>query len=248
LPSPAYQDPTYPAPLIETVDDPKAHTVLAFVELRVPVTDPGVYALRWRAGQHSVVRNIHPIATFWDAYAPPAFRPMIRIEASGGGRWYDLNQWHWWNQGPDYRHLLVEGTREPLSFYMLNPESASSDAQIELHEARNISIYSLKAEGLFTTLWMSGCHDVRVYGFGGINTPRPNWPVFRIEDSDDFLLTNLDPELTGVGNSGFWDHSYVDSDPKEWILIGDSPGDSRAPVRLHGVEQVLLYKRGNPRP
>src|SRR6202023_2715125 len=117
-----------------------ASTELAFVELRVPVNDPAVYALRWRAGRHSVVRNIRAVATAWEPYAPPALSPMIRIEASGGGRWYDLYQGGWWFQGPDYRPPLVDGTREPLSFYMLEPQHARSDAQAEFHDARNISV------------------------------------------------------------------------------------------------------------
>src|SRR5690606_17930275 len=103
---------------------------------------PGVYALRWRAGRRSVVRNVSPLAGFWEPGAPPAFHPMVRIEGSGGGRWYQFEGWHWWGQGPDYRHLLVEGTSEPLAFYMLNPEHAASEAQVELRKARNVSIYS----------------------------------------------------------------------------------------------------------
>jgi len=251
--SPEFMDPQHAAPLIDTVDDPQASTVLAFIELRVPVTNPGVYALRWRAGRNSVVRNIRPLPTFWDAEAPPAFYPMIRIEGSGGGRWYDLYQDGWWAQGPDYRHLLVDGTREPLSFYMLNPEHASSEAQVEFHNARNVSVYSLKAEGLFTVLWMRNCRGVHLYGYGGIAAPRPNRPIFRIEDSNDFLLANVDPDET-LNQPGPpqlqlpWEAGWVPSNPREWILISDAPGESEAHVGLHGVEQVVLYKRGNPQP
>jgi hypothetical protein len=188
-----FLDTDHPAPLIDTVDDPSAITELAFVELRVPVTDPAVYALRWRAGRNSVVRNIRAVATAWEPDAPPALSPMIRIEASGGGRWYDLYQDGWWFQGPDYRHLLVDTTHEPLSFYMLNPEHARSDAQVEFHDAQNISVYSLKAEGIYTVLWINGCRAVRIYGYGGPAAPKPQWPVFRIDNSDDFLLANVNP-------------------------------------------------------
>jgi len=250
----AFLNTEHPAPLIDTVDDPGASTELAFVELRVPVNDPAVYALRWRAGRHSVVRHIRTPVTAWEPNAPPTLSPMIRIEASGGGRWYDLYQDGWWFHGPDYRHLLVEGTREPLSFYMLNPEHARSDVQVEFHDARNISVYSLKAEGMYTVLWINGCRDIRIYGFGTGVTPRPQWPVFRIDHSDDFLLANVNPDLGGEPidfeqldlNTAFLWAGGVPSDPRKWFLITDSPIGSRTQVGLHGVEQVVLYKRGHP--
>jgi hypothetical protein len=245
--SPAFQEVDRPAPLIDTVDDLRATTMLAFVELRVPVTNPAVYALRWRAGRNSVVRDIHLLRTFWVPEAPPALHPLVRIEGSGGGRWYDLHHGLWWSQSPDYRHLLVDGTREPLSFYMLNSEHTRSNAGIEFRGARNISVYSLKAEGLFTTLWMHGCRDVRVFGFGGVSVPRPNWPVIRIEDSSDFLLANINPELPSwAANARFWAPSFLPSDPEKWILISDTEPKSGVNVKLRGVEQVALYRRGDP--
>ena len=248
LRSAEFMDPQHPAPLIETVDDPKAHTLLAFVELLVPVTDPSVYALRWRAGGDSVVRNIRPAPAIsrLDA-AAPSLVPLVRIEGSGGGRWYDLQQDYIWSQGPDYRHLLVEGTREPLSFYMLDPEHTASDAQVEFHDARNVSVYSLKAEGMFTVLWMRGCRNVRIYGYGGVAAPRPNWSLFRIEKSDDFLLANLNPDqILNQPDSKSWDTGWMPSDPSRWFITTDTPRGSQTQVGLHGTEQIVLYKRGNP--
>lgn len=250
----SYLDARHPAPLIDTVDDPEASTTLAFVELRVPAGSPSVYALRWRAGRNSVVRNIHPIATFWSPDALPIAPAMIQIEGSGGGRWFDLAQWHWWAQGPAYRHLLVEGTHEPLSFYMLNPEHAGSEAQVEFRDAQNISVYSLKSEDFFTLLWMRSCRGIHIYGYGGLTAPRPNWPVFRIEHSSDTTLANVDPQLfnPSVARQLFGTFSrdilWLDSDPKEWVLISDSAVISGVPVELHGVEQVVLYKRSNASP
>jgi hypothetical protein len=243
--SPEYGYPDRPAPLIDTVNDPQARTYLAFAELHVPVGNPAAYALRWRAGRHSVVRDINPSATLREPDALPRFHPMIRIEASGGGRWYDLfRDQDLWNQGPDFRHLLVEGTREPLAFYMLDPEHASSEAQVEFHDAQNVNVYSLKSEGIFTTLWMRNCRGVRIYGYGGVGAPRPNRPLFRIENSDDFLLANINPESSDM-RPGAWNSMGVPSDPRKWILISDAPGRSTAPIELHGIDQVALYRRGN---
>jgi hypothetical protein len=245
--SPEYRHPGHPAPIIDTVDDAYASTYLAFLELLVPVADPAAYALRWRVGRASVVRDVNPLPTFWDPNAPPRFHAMIRIEASGGGRWYDLDEHvDWWNQGPDYRHLLVDGTREPLAFYMLNPEHASSEAQVEFRDAQNVNVYSLKGEGMFTTVWMRKCRAVRIYGYGGVGAPRRSRPMFRIETSEDFLLANIDPETLDLEDSEGWSALGIPSDPREWILISDSPGTPKAPIELHGIDQVALYKRGNP--
>lgn len=240
----AYSDASNPSPLIDTDDDRDAGTVLAFVGMQVPVKNIATYALRWRAGRKSVVRNVHPAATEWHPDAPAAHYPMVRVEGSGGGRWYDLTIWHWWNQGPDYRHLLVNGTTEPLSFYMLNPEHASSTAQVEFRSARNISVYSTKAEGSFTTLLARGCRNIRLFGYGGVGSPWPSWPVFRFEDSDDFLLANLDPQLS-FSNQRHWNALSVRTDPAQWHIVEDhAPG--RTPVSILAVDSPVLYKRGEP--
>jgi hypothetical protein len=244
-----FNDPNRSAPLIDTVDDPDADTVLAFIELSVPVFQPAVYALRWRAGRRSVVRDVSPLASIWEPSAPPAFHPMVRIEGSGGGRWYDLEVWHWWSQGPDYRHLLVDGTRQPLSFYMLNPEHAASEAQVEFRDARNVSVFSMKAEGQFTLLWMRACRNIQVYGYGGVSDPRPNRPLFRIDDSSDFLLANIDPDhivAEELLKSPQWSGLGAHADARKWMLISDSSDHSATPVMLHGSEQVAVYRRGNP--
>jgi hypothetical protein len=53
-----YNDPANPRPIIETVDDPDATTTLAFLALLTPRTKNGAYAIEWRAGRNSIVRDI----------------------------------------------------------------------------------------------------------------------------------------------------------------------------------------------
>jgi hypothetical protein len=219
--------------------------MLAFVNLTVPVTNIATYALRWRAGRHSVVRNVHPAASEWHPDGAAAYYPMVRIEGSGGGRWYDLTIWHWWNQGPDYRHVLVNGTSEPLSFYMLNPEHAASTAQVEFRSARNISIYSMKAEGSYTTVLVRDCRNVRMFGYGGVGSPWPNWPIFRFENSRDYLLANADPQLS-LAARRHWNALSVGTDPRKWRILEDRPHGG-APVEVLGIESPALYRRGDPR-
>ncbi len=233
-----------PHPLIETVDDAEATTQLAFVEMRIPLTNPSCYALRWRAGRNSVVRNIHPTATFWHPDAPPAMHPMVRIEGGGGGRWYDFLVVHWWGQSPEYRHLLVEGTREPLRFYMSNPEHGRGLAQIELRDAQNVDIYSLKAECSFVTLWVRRSRNVRVFGYGGVGHPWHGYQILRFDDSTDFLIANADPQI-GTSPRGRWNALVLPTHYSKWSLLEDSAA-GRAAVRIPGNGQFVLYRRGKP--
>jgi hypothetical protein len=233
----AFNNPDAPQPLIETVDDPNAQTRLAMLKLELPSTNPCVYALRWRAGWRSVVRNIYPIRTVWHPHATANGNPTVLIEGSGGGRWYTQTLLGWWSQGPDYRHLLVHGTREPLRFYHLQPQHARCDAMVELNDAQNVDIYSMKAEGDYTAVWIRNCRKVRFYGYGGILSPRPRWPVIRIDDSDDLLLANICPQVPWGPHYGALGTTY---NPATWFLLADGP------LKLPGTGQFSIYLLGRP--
>lgn len=237
--APAFADLREPAPLVETVDDPKGDTMLAFVMLRTPVAYPALYALRWRAGRDSVVRNVTPYVTLWDPDGPVNELPQVLIEGNGGGRWYNLTQWHWWAQGPDFRFVLAKGTHEPLRFYMLNPEHASSAAMIEFRGAANIDTYSIKGEGSFTLLWARNSRNIRIFGYGGNGSPRHGWQIFRFDACRDFLLANITPQLApfrpGAGNA-----LHTSTDSRLWFTIRD--GAAQVP----GYQQTVLYQRGGP--
>lgn len=230
-----FNNPDAPQPLVETVDDPDAETVLTMVKLELPSTNPCVYALRWRAGRRSVVRNVYPIRTVWHPHATAYGIPMVRIEGSGGGRWYTQTLLGWWSQGPDYRHLLVEGTREPLRFYHLQPQHARSCAMVELHDAQHVDIFSMKAEGDYTALWMRDCRHVRFFGYGGILSPRPGWPILRIDESQDVCVANVCPQIPRPGHYGALGISF---DPATWFILKDGT------VKLIGTEQFALYQLG----
>ena len=234
--APAFNNPDAPQPLVETVDDRDATTTLAMVKLELPSTNPCVYALRWRAGRGSVVRNVYPIRTVWHPHATAHGEPMVRIEGAGGGRWYTQTLLGWWSQGPDYRHLLVQGTREPLWFYHLQPQHARSEAMVELNDARNVDIFSMKAEGDYTAVWMRGCRNVRMFGYGGNLSARPGWPILRIEDSQDLCLANICPQITLGSGYGALGTRY---DPATWFVLSDGA------MKLTGTEQFAWYQLGS---
>lgn len=234
----AWADPEKPNPLVETVDDAGAGTALAFIRLRVPSLNPGAYALRWRAGRHSLVRDIQLSGGTWHPNAPPRPDPLVRIEGGGGGSWYEFVGGGGASQGPDSRALLIDGTTEPLRVYMLNPEHGRGNAMIEARRAQNVSVYSMKAEGDYTAMWLRDCRDFRLFGYSGNAMLRPDWSVFRIEDSNDLLFSNVAPQFKPPRS---WTALGIFSHPDKWFLIKDGA------AALRGSEQTVLYRRGRPR-
>jgi len=239
----AFGDPDNPAPLVETDDDASAETVLAFVRLLVPVRNPCVYALRWRAGRRSIVRSVYPIREKWHPHAPPMNHPMVRIEGSGGGRWFTTVLLHWWSQGPDYRHLRIEGTREPLSFYMLEAEHGRGTTFMEYHDARNIEVYSMRTEGDFGVLTMRQCENIRIFGLSGNIMASRGYSLFTIENCRDYLVSNVDTFYKRLGHWGALGTAHA---PQLWYRLVERPGAGIPETRIPGTDQIALYQRGQP--
>eukprot|EP00041_Stephanoeca_diplocostata_P036042 m.1296769 g.1296769 ORF g.1296769 m.1296769 type:complete len:186 (+) comp24795_c0_seq7:1624-2181(+) len=63
----------------------------------------------------------------------PLDRPLSVI--SGGGRFYAfyIEDWHF--QTPNYRHLLINGSRSMVSMYHINPDGAFGDAAVEVRNS-----------------------------------------------------------------------------------------------------------------
>lgn len=239
--SPAFLDALHPEPLVDTADDAAALTTLACLELRLPSALAGAYALRWRAGQRSSVRNVNFERTLWDPDSPGLFHPLVRIEGSGGGAWHQFQVTSWWSQSPHYRHLLVDGTTEPLRFYMLNAEHARCDTQVEFRRARNVEIYSCKGEGNYPVLWFKDCHHVRLFGYGGNGAAWPGWSLLRVDGGSDLVFTNLAPQL-------------VDAAPGRWMGLGIALGRARGGLLHDGLcslptdEQITVWYQRTARP
>lgn len=168
---------------------------------------------------------------------------MVRV-TGGGGRWYDFLVVHWWGQSPEYRHLLVEGAREALRFCMANPEHGRGIAQIEIRDAANIDIYSLKSECSFITLWARRTRNLRLFGYGGWAHPWLGWQVLRFDDSNGFMIANANPQL-GNPSRGKWNALVLTTPFSKWSLLEDKAED-RPSVSLPGNGQFVLYRRGDP--
>lgn len=232
----SFSDPDKPLPLIETVDDKDAETVLAFLKLLVPVRNPCVYALNWRAGRNSIVRNVYPIREPSHPHGTSMGYPMVRIEKSGGGKWFTNVLLHWWDQGPTYRHLLIDRTKEPLSFYMLEPQHGRGEYMVEMKNASNVNIYSVKSECDYGVFLIDSCSNFSIFGYGGNGSPHPKYPIFTIKNSHNYLVANINPQHTAKGHYGALG---ISGDPATWFLLKDHY--DKKELSIKGTEQFLVY-------
>jgi len=232
----AFADPMKPTPMLTTPNDAGATCIAAFFQLSCRI--PGAYAIHWQAGRKSIVRNVRTKARPWPRGAALTNHPMILIDGKGGGRWYNALMHNKFPQGPDHRHILVRGTREPLAFYMLNPEHSSANHMVEFDGVRNVNVYSLKSETLgaggpraITPVLVRGSSGFRFFGHAGNASPPEGKPLYRIEKCTDFLFANFSYQIRGG-----------DADASTWFMVEEIQPDGNI-VQTPGVECFALYKQ-----
>lgn len=262
----AFGDGSDPKPLVDTVDDPEADTLLAFLQLMVGVDhqaagpggrNPGHYAIRWRCGRTSVCRNVqllHKRITGF-AHVPRERRtsrkpahPMVDITANGGGRWYGFFMHGYRDFAPGYRHLRVHDTTgQPLAFYHLHAQYAPNDTQCELRNARNVTVYGVKTEYQSRFLDIIDCDHVCIFGHGGNATAARGSAHYIVENVPNFLFSNLGDQVW-LGKSdprptGGWVQNWH-LNLEEFFPLIDRYGGSE--FRFPSLERPLLYRRGKP--
>lgn len=249
-----FADAAAPKPMIATADDAGAGTVMAFCGIVVPTQAPGAYALEWRAGRKSVCRSVLFERRSVSGFAPqkskgpkpppppPLTVPLVAVRGHGGGRWYNFHATNHAN-APTYRHLLIEGSPEPLHMYQCNAEYARGEANMEIRGAKYVSIYGLKGEGNYPILWVRDADHVRVFGYGGNAAAFEDTALLRVERTPNFLIANAvdSPRLAGTGSEEQSAGRGVD--PARWHMISDAPAAGPA-VRTQPLDRPVLYRRG----
>ncbi|MGD2175900.1 MAG: glycosyl hydrolase family 28-related protein, partial [Candidatus Brocadiaceae bacterium] len=230
-----FSDPAAPMPVVRTSDEASAPTVLAF--LGISAGTPGAYCLDWRAGRSSIFRAVE----MWASYradnaddAPVLSHPQAVVRGSGGGRWYNFHADHRGSPHPAYRHLLVEGTTEPLRFYQCNPEHSRGEANMELRNARNVCIYGLKGENPTPILVARDTDNVSVFGYGGNAIPPAGESLLLFERTSNFLVANLVDRPMGVRG-----------DPTQWAALIERTADGRT-IATQPLDRPVLYIRRTP--
>jgi hypothetical protein len=196
--------------------------------------------LRWRAGRNSYVRDC------WSrsgSQAGPAFRdyPHVLITGSGGGRWYNsepTNEASTSDQTLEFRSIKVDGTSEPLHFYQMNAsERCNGQSGIEIANASNVTIYSIKHEdghkNAPEALRVTNSRNIRVFGHAGNggNDMVAGDDMYHIENCESILLANLAIMA-----------AFTAIPTRPWDMIDETFGAAR--VHLSGDKSPIYYKRG----
>lgn len=244
-PGGSFADRDQPQPVVQTADDANAETALAFLGIRTLRDSPAAYALEWRCGRNSIFREVNVVLPYWAAKGKEVRmfnHPFVVVRGNGGGRWYNFHQESWHGQGPDYRHLLVEGTSQPLHLYQCNPEHSRSDANLELRGAKHVSLYGVKGEYNKPIMLIRDCDHVRLFGYGGNAAAFEGQALFVVERTPNFVLANLvdSPRLSGGGPEHF---AGAGVDPRRWHMVKEVTPSGQT-LFTPGLDRPVLYKRG----
>ena len=140
------------APVVESVNDRNASSAISSLSIERHRDNPGFTALSWKAGRHSIVKDISVRPEPTDSSDPNNDKPhkTYTIKENGGGRWYGISaEWNDMSRStlnPDYRHLLIENTTEPVWLYAVNYErsrahdNGTPQPQGEITNAKNVFI------------------------------------------------------------------------------------------------------------
>ena len=236
--------PTAEATIIATVDDPEATTYLGSMHLGYQ-WDTRVHdwfnLLHWRAGRRSMVMGIaQRYGAEGRRWQPKDLRSnphgLYKVTGSGGGRWYF---WGVDQTGPNlhrgYRHLLIDGTHEPLTFYGFNLEKGLGLCRCEIRRSSNVRMFSVKIEGRRPIVWVHDSENIGLFSSGamrehvdGFEEGKPAPYYWITGQSNNVLLANVCPQRPGPGRGTF-------------TLLEDSALGRTA---IAYPEMISVFKRG----
>ena len=209
----AHEDwkPTGEVPIITTDSDTKACTWLGPLTIGYPVGDMAhdwFTALDWRAGRNSVVFAVTSRFGDYRSGSSDKTQPhaRYRISGAGGGRWYfwGMDE-HVAVEHPDYRHLRIDNTTEPLWMYGCNLEKGKGDTRAEINNSKNIRIFNIKVETGRPVLVLNNCTNIGVFSSGALRKqPAPGRGHFEIRGSSDHIvMANINPQKHGQAGTGY---------------------------------------------
>lgn len=131
--------------------------------------------LRWRVGRYSSTYCIQTDYEYIPSSLVTPARRCYTIEGPGGGRHYGVEKQGRGFNGVDARVVLVQSTAQPLHLYGCQteiskgePSGTTPEANIELRNAANVRIYSMKREGSSPSVLVNDSANVGIYGSGAM--------------------------------------------------------------------------------
>jgi hypothetical protein len=234
--------PHHPQPILRTPNNADATTVIAFIGTWTHGGN-ACYNLLWRVGRRSIIRDWMVMHTRMELTEERTHKSVV-VTGNGGGRWYNYYDETWSREyRPSYRHLYVEGTTEPFRIYQCNPEHARSEANMEIRNAQNVTLYGVKGEGNYPIVLIRHCDNIRIFGYGGNAPPWPHTSVYLVENSTNLLLANMFNQVRTHEGKGLDGFGGPNVDPSLWhMFIERFPDGSE--LRTPPLERPVLYKQG----
>ncbi len=243
-----FSNPQEVKPVIATENSAKADTVMDLCGVYVPFGAKGAQAIQWRAGRRSMARYVKAWLMPAVGYGVSGWTPvglnrgLIEIVGKGGGRWY--NQYGEFSvQQKGYRHLLINGTSSALTIYGWHGQYALGEAQLEIRNASNVTVFGLKMEGSIPILWLRNSHDVRIFGTGGNAVPAAGNSLIRIDDCHDFILSTVVSHERLPGKKKVSRRVGQGRAPSAWHAVAETVDGER--FRTAPLHRPVVYKRGH---
>lgn len=121
------------------------------------------------------------------------------VRGHGGGGWYPLTTICSRFHGDSFRFVSIEGIEGPFSIYHAQMQYGHGDAEVEVKDSRNISVYGFKREMDAPMLVMRNTRDVLVTGLGGPGMAiRPGQAVYLLYDCANIRIANSLTDLNRV--------------------------------------------------
>jgi len=194
-------------PIIESADSKDSTNVLANMKIELYRTRDKIYAIKWMAGRNSIVNSVWICWDFDPNSTSPNVLQRVIITGNGGGRWYNHTSEIGWNTNPEgHRSVLIDGTTEPLTFYMFHNQHIKSDSISEVKNASNVTFYGVKTETQTTgdphnknnpnspwplSLKISNSSNIQIFGYSGLGQAKEDRGLFEIFDSVNVTVANM---------------------------------------------------------
>lgn len=166
--------------MVETVSDPDATTFFGFIGFwdaaNAQSNTTGGY-IHWKAGRNSMIFMTRHMKQ-WGSYFGTDPRYNFWFTNNAGGKIYICPAYEDGGNNKKMRHVLVDGTQEPLTFYGLNIESTLNrntgeiermETNIEIKNSKNIRIHSIKREATSPSIIIRDSENIGMYGMGRLN-------------------------------------------------------------------------------
>jgi hypothetical protein len=135
-----------------------------------PTDQTYLTAIDWQTGAGSVLNQISVEFQYNNiTVSSPASRNVIQVDASGGGRWYGLQEGgdNGFN-GPSGHMLYFNGSKAPLTLYGSNPEHTEGGVFYGFTNAANIRVLGMKTESHGNPLFdVESSNNIFITGING---------------------------------------------------------------------------------